>query len=133
MLNLLLDKLKENNQLILNDDNTLCGKFYADSNLLNMLLVDESKPDETSIINFQLFDTTTTTASNTTNSFMQQTGSNSLNDIVFSKPIIDYPILTSDLVDIVDLPSDIIDNNSGGNKCEEMCCLLKSLDRNNNF
>ena len=132
MLNLLLSKLNESDQLTFNN-NTLNGQFFTDSNLLNILL--KNFADQDNKITF--FD-------NTLEASLENSGNNSaLSDSVISYtnlvtsstvPGIDYSILTTDLVDIVDLPSDINDNNgNGGNKCEEICCLLKSLDRNNNF
>ena len=155
LLNLLLNKLKENNQLRLNENNMLSGQFYADSNLLNSLL-ENTKPVENTEFP-QVDDLISQASSSNFNSSHaeHQEDLNSRHEIHYSiennniivsttdlmdyekqqeQPLasnIDYSILTADLLDIVDLPSDICDNN--GNKCEEICCLLKSLDRNNIF
>lgn len=143
LINLLVNKLKENNEFNLNDNNTLNGQFYIDSNLLNKL-VEESKLFQTNNNEFLPL-----------NNFLSSTNSSNsydkdpikmpleIKDSDKQQTLVDYSILTPDLIDIVDLsplPNDINDNinnsnnnNNGANKCEEICCLLKSLERNNIF
>jgi hypothetical protein len=141
--NLLVNKLKENNELNLNDNNTLNGQFYIDSNFLNKLL-EESKLVQTINNEFSPIDDFLS-STNSSNSYDKDPIKMPLEIIVSEKQqtLVDYSILTPDLIDIVDLstlPNDINDNinnnnnnNNGANKCEEICCLLKSLERNNIF
>ena len=135
LINLLLNKLKENNEFNLNNNNTLSGQFYVDSNLLNALL-EESKLVQTNNNEFSQIEDFLKLANSSSNNFDKDPNKVPLDRKEKQSPLVDYSMLTPDLLDIVDLstlPNDINDNNSGANKCEEICCLLKSLDRNNIF
>lgn len=149
LLNQLLTKLKSNNQLVLNN-NQLNGQFYADSNLLKLLFNNNNANNNDVITQYNnetlnssqqqhqqpmtsITNHNTPIPTSSTHILYTCTNTNEIcNEIIQAN---DCPILTNDIVDIaLNGEDDVTASESKTiNKCDEICCLLKSLDRDNNF